>query len=101
MAWSETPKGRISPPVRAEVLDMARRRFRDDDDPGVHSAASLLLRRWGDADLPATTPDAPSKSNPDVRHWERGSQRPHVGFPARSLGVPDGFARSRAGAISL
>ena len=72
MAWSETPRGRLSPPVRAEVLAMARRRFLDDVDPGVHSAASLLLRRWGDSEPPLPAPEAPEGSNPDVRHWERG-----------------------------
>jgi hypothetical protein len=37
--WSDTQKQAVA----AEML----RRYRDDSDPGIHSAAEWLLRRWG------------------------------------------------------
>ncbi len=52
LAWAETPRDEILPAIRAGVLQDARRSFRDDRDPGVHSSAELLIRRWDAASLP-------------------------------------------------
>ena len=46
MAWAETPSARVSPSVRTTVLQDARDAHAYDLDPGVHSAARLLLHRW-------------------------------------------------------
>ncbi|WP_168221705.1 bifunctional serine/threonine-protein kinase/formylglycine-generating enzyme family protein [Aquisphaera giovannonii] len=51
MSWAEVRPGELSPDERAIVLEAAARTFRDDPDPGVHSAAELLLRRLGEASL--------------------------------------------------
>jgi eukaryotic-like serine/threonine-protein kinase len=53
LTWAETPLDRILLAVRAGVLKNARQSFLDDDDPGVHSAAQLLIRRWQPDALPA------------------------------------------------
>ena len=46
LTWAETPLDGILPAIRAGVLKNARQSFFDDRDPGVHSAAELLIRRW-------------------------------------------------------
>ena len=46
LTWAETPRDGIPPAIRAGVLKDARQSFLDDRDPGVHSAAELLIRRW-------------------------------------------------------
>ena len=52
LAWAETPRVAISPAVRADVLKHARDSFVDDSEPGVHSAAQLLILRWQPDALP-------------------------------------------------
>ena len=47
MIWAETPRGNATQPIQDEVLAAAHRLFLDDPDPGVHSAAELLIQRWG------------------------------------------------------
>jgi formylglycine-generating enzyme required for sulfatase activity len=75
LAWAETiPLQEIPPAVSAAVLGNARRSFKDDLDPGVHSAAELLIRRWDRAALPVLEP---SKRKPPGRYvgnrrWEIG-----------------------------
>jgi serine/threonine protein kinase/formylglycine-generating enzyme required for sulfatase activity len=46
MIWAETPLRDVTAQVGEEVVEAAERLYRDDPDPGVHSAAELLLRRW-------------------------------------------------------
>jgi serine/threonine protein kinase/formylglycine-generating enzyme required for sulfatase activity len=46
MVWAETPLGNVPAAARAEMIRLAQRLFFDDPDPGVHSAAELLLRRF-------------------------------------------------------
>jgi eukaryotic-like serine/threonine-protein kinase len=46
LTWAETRTDAILPAIRAGVLKNARQSFLDDTDPGVHSAAELLIRRW-------------------------------------------------------
>ena len=53
LIWAETPRGNVTAPMQAEVLMTARNLLLDDPDPGVHSAAELLIHRWG-GDEPAT-----------------------------------------------
>jgi eukaryotic-like serine/threonine-protein kinase len=53
LTWVETPDDGLFPVMRAGVLENARQSFLDDRDPGVHSAAELLIRRWKAVPLPA------------------------------------------------
>ena len=50
MIWAETQPGSVTAPINHEVLKTARDMFLHDPDPGVHSAAELLLHRWGGDD---------------------------------------------------
>jgi serine/threonine protein kinase/formylglycine-generating enzyme required for sulfatase activity len=52
LAWAETPIAEIPASIRADVLQHARERFLHERDPGVHSAAELLIRRWNPGSLP-------------------------------------------------
>ena len=52
LTWAETPRDGIPPAVRADVLKNVRDSFVDDSDPGVHSAAQLLILRWQPDALP-------------------------------------------------
>ena len=73
LAWAETiPREEIPPAIRAAVLSNARQSYLDDDDPGVHSAAELLIRRWDSGSLPTLEPGTRKRSGPDAgnRGWE-------------------------------
>ena len=76
MAWAETPTGALSEPNRADAIENAFRLFLDDPDPGVHSAAKLLLRRWGRDDLLASAGDPARPREQGLggggRSWEKG-----------------------------
>lgn len=45
LACAETRPADFTPALRGRLLELAARLFRDDPDPGVHSAAEILLRR--------------------------------------------------------
>ena len=47
LAWAEMRQSAVTAPLKDELLPRARPLYLDDPDPGVHSAAELLLRRWG------------------------------------------------------
>lgn len=47
MTFAETSLTRVPPRAQAEVADIAVKLFREDPHAAAHSAAELLLRRWG------------------------------------------------------
>ena len=74
LIWTETPRGNVTAPIQDEVVKTARELFVDDPDPGVHSAAELLIRRWGgpvpvtqDGQRPRLQP-----KGPDGLSWKVG-----------------------------
>jgi serine/threonine protein kinase/formylglycine-generating enzyme required for sulfatase activity len=71
LAWAETPLDRVSPSIHADVLKKARQSFLVDRDPGVHSAAELLIRRWDSRPLPTLVPGARHPLGPHAgkRSW--------------------------------
>ncbi len=74
LAWAETPVNGLSPAVQAEMVQTVRDRYVTDPDPGVHSAAELLLNRWGRADQ-LVLPDEEKHrhlSSASGRGWEPG-----------------------------
>ncbi|QEH39283.1 Serine/threonine-protein kinase PknB (plasmid) [Aquisphaera giovannonii] len=68
MAWAETPRAGVSPPAAARLAATAAGLFAGHPDPGVHSAADLLLRRW-ERPRPAASPPA---RPPSGRGWLDG-----------------------------
>jgi eukaryotic-like serine/threonine-protein kinase len=52
LVWAESRRDSVSPSIREDVLEKARESFQVDLDPGVHSAAELLIRRWDSGSLP-------------------------------------------------
>ncbi|MGC8640496.1 MAG: formylglycine-generating enzyme family protein, partial [Isosphaeraceae bacterium] len=50
MIWAEIQHANLSSSVRGKLLKLAQSLFAEDPDPGVHSAAELLLRRLGRAE---------------------------------------------------
>ncbi len=74
MIRAETPRGNVTAPMQAEVLKTARDLFLDDPDPGVHSAAELLIHRWG-GDEPVTQNGQRPRlrpTDPDRPSWKVG-----------------------------
>jgi formylglycine-generating enzyme required for sulfatase activity len=53
LAWAEMRPAAVTAAVRSGVMARARSLFESDPDPGVHSAAELLLRRWDGRDVVA------------------------------------------------
>ncbi len=51
LAWAEMHTAALSETVKATVLARARVLYLEDADPGVHSAAELLISRWGGAEM--------------------------------------------------
>ena len=41
----------LATPLKSTVIARARVLYLEDPDPGVHSAAELLLRRWGEPEI--------------------------------------------------
>lgn len=61
--------------TRAEFVAAASALFLHDPDPGVHSAAELLLRRWGHEDISMRTGGAPraaARAAANRRRWVEG-----------------------------
>ena len=70
LIWTETPAGNVTS-VRSELLRTARAIFLGDPDPGVHSAAELLLHRLGGDSL-VTAIEQELRQHPqpeDKKHW--------------------------------
>ncbi len=74
MIFAESKREPLGAGVQADVIDLARGLYRDDPDPGVHSAAASLLRRWGSGDLIARGDDEIRRrpKAPDGRLWRLG-----------------------------
>jgi serine/threonine protein kinase/formylglycine-generating enzyme required for sulfatase activity len=72
LAWAETRDDGLSPAVQSRVIKAARASYVADSDPGVHSAAELLLRRWGSDALPALGSERGSAVLANERGWEQG-----------------------------
>jgi formylglycine-generating enzyme required for sulfatase activity len=51
LAWAEMPQGAQVKTLKGTIIALARMFYLEDPDPGVHSAAELVLRRWGEPDL--------------------------------------------------
>ena len=58
-AVGEYPRAAMTPAEQDRVRGELRAAFTADSDPGVHSAAEWLMRRWGwEADLLTVPPTA-------------------------------------------
>jgi formylglycine-generating enzyme required for sulfatase activity len=70
LSLGEYPADRIPVRARQELLARGLDLFRDDPDPGIHSAASWLLRRLGHSqDLVAAEKPLVSKEPLAARRW--------------------------------
>ena len=74
LAWAESRRDAIPPASRQAIVEAARELYVNHAHPGVHAAAGLLLRRWGDADFVAQADDLPRARlvGADGLGWERG-----------------------------
>jgi serine/threonine protein kinase/formylglycine-generating enzyme required for sulfatase activity len=74
LAGAEMRQAALAAPVRAGLIARARRLYVEDPDPGVHSAAELLLRRWGEAEIMkrADSELLSSASSDAGRRWQLG-----------------------------
>jgi serine/threonine protein kinase/formylglycine-generating enzyme required for sulfatase activity len=74
-ALDETRLDRVPPHAVNKLVDAARDLYRKHPHPGVHSAAELLLRRWGkEKDMLAQCDKELREEprRPDGRRWELG-----------------------------
>ena len=74
LAWAEMRQAAVAPPVQASVIARARLLYLEEPDPGVHSAAELLLRRWGETEVLARAESellSSATTNAD-RRWQPG-----------------------------
>jgi serine/threonine protein kinase/formylglycine-generating enzyme required for sulfatase activity len=74
LALAEASDERGETRLRERVVAIARRLYAEDGDPGVHSAAELVLRRWGEESLPdlAAGSRQPADWSTAERGWEIG-----------------------------
>jgi len=74
LVWAEARATAVATPAAAALVDTASRLYRDDPHPGVHSAAELLLRRRGGAELVARCEASLTgrMTGKDRLGWERG-----------------------------
>jgi eukaryotic-like serine/threonine-protein kinase len=74
LAWAEMRQGSLSEADKATVLAKARLLYLEDPDPGAHSAAELLLSRWGEPEILERLAEELRRSvstNPGLR-WTAG-----------------------------
>ena len=71
MAWAETPRDVIPASAATKAAASAAELFADHPDPGVHSAAELLLRRWG-LDRPDAKAPTSGRGADGGRRWMLG-----------------------------
>jgi serine/threonine protein kinase/formylglycine-generating enzyme required for sulfatase activity len=73
LAFAEAPAPDVATPVESVLLERARRLYLEDPHPGVHSAAELLIRRWGSAELFARFQESltTGATGKDGLGWER------------------------------
>ena len=99
LTWAETRHEGILPAIRAGVLKNARQSFLDDPDPGVHSAAELLIRRWKPDTLPVISVGTRMLPGPGAggRGWIAGPNGHTLAFLRGPLtfrmGSPEGEPR--------
>ena len=74
MIWAETTQGNVTAPMQAEILQVAQDLFLDDPDPGVHSAAELLIQRWSGNGPQIKNGQQPRlrPKGPESRNWMIG-----------------------------
>jgi formylglycine-generating enzyme required for sulfatase activity len=74
LAFAEAPPALVAGPVESALLETARRLYLEDPHPGVHSAAELLIRRWGGPELFARCQESvpAGATGKDGLGWERG-----------------------------
>jgi formylglycine-generating enzyme required for sulfatase activity len=74
LAWAEMRPTPISTPARGTITALARSAYKDNPDAGVHSAAELLLRRFGGLDVVAHCESElrTSEIAGKKRRWELG-----------------------------
>ena len=96
LAWAEMRQAALADPVKATVIARARVLYLEDPDPGVHSAAELLLRRWGEPEILARLQaelQNSASSNSGLR-WTVGPNEHTFAMLAGSLefqmGAPEG-----------
>jgi formylglycine-generating enzyme required for sulfatase activity len=68
--------------ARGPLAERLPRTYRDDPDPGVHSAAEWLLRRWGMADLVKAPPGRPLGDIAKPRWYVNGQGQTFAVIPA-------------------
>ena len=74
LAWAEMRPAALATPMKSTVMARARVLYLEDPDPGVHSAAELLLRRFGDLGIierMQSELENAASNNPGVR-WVLG-----------------------------
>ncbi len=74
LAWAEMRQAAVPAPVQAGIIARARLLYLEDPDPGVHSAAELLLRRWAEAEIlkRADSELLSSRTSNAGRRWQLG-----------------------------
>jgi formylglycine-generating enzyme required for sulfatase activity len=66
-ALAQYPEEALPPEERSELVARLLDLYRDDPDAGVHSAADLVLRRWGRPDLGPVDPGRPPRAGEPIR----------------------------------
>lgn len=74
LAGAESRREGVPPPARLAIVAAARDLYTTHRHPGVHAAAELLLRRWGEAEILRRADDRPAAPHvgPDGLGWVRG-----------------------------
>ena len=97
LTWAEVADtGRVGPKLRGELVEAIGGLYRDDPDPGVHSAARLALDRWGNrAIVDRLDAQVRAESKPPAgRRWEAGPNGHRFALVgqrgAAEVGPPDG-----------
>jgi hypothetical protein len=93
LALGDYTPGAIPDPLPASLRDRAAALLRDDPDPGVHSAAEWLLRRWGAEATPVRLSFGEALAR--KARWcttEEGQTLALIGFPPDAARAPGGAA---------
>ena len=97
----ETGLDRVSPHAAERLVGVTHELYLAHPDPGVHSAAELVLRRWGRESVLAQA-DEQLRREPrraGRRALGAGPEWPHPRHPSRTVGIPDGLSAKRGRAI--
>ena len=103
LAWAEMPQAALTKPFRDAVVARARDLYLGDPDPGVHSAAELLLRRWDEPELLERLSASLEKaaSGKSGLRWVAGPNGHTFRDPARPARIPDGIAAGKRRILRL